>query len=141
LLPLWFWLLFVTAILLFFDIATRRLSLEMPAILVGADRVWRRLRGLPIEEGAEPEFIGRLQTRKALVGASRATRRFEGEGPDEFPTGIDATGPTAPPRPRPAAGPSSSSGPEPELDAGDFAGRLARAKKRALEERNKKDKP
>jgi uncharacterized membrane protein/Mg-chelatase subunit ChlD len=143
LLPLWFWLLFVTAILLFFDVAARRLSLEMPEVVAGADRLWRRLRGLPIEE-AEPEFMDRLQTRKAQAGAgmaaSRAARRFEGEGGEDFPQVIDATGPTAPPpRPRPAAGPAP--GPQTEAEAGDFASRLARAKKRALEERNKKDKP
>jgi hypothetical protein len=143
LLPLWFWLLFVTAILLFFDVATRRLSLEMPELVASADRLWRRLRGLPIEEG-QPEFMDRLQTRKAQAGAGlasgRAARRFEGEGPEEFTQAVDATGPTAtPPRPRPVAAPSA--GPQAEPDAGDFASRLARAKKRALEDRNKKDKP
>ncbi len=142
LLPLWFWLLFITAILLFFDVATRRLSLEMPEVFMQANRLWRRLRGLPILDEPEPEFIGRLQTRKAqAVRPSQAARRFEGEeGPDDFPPLVDATGPTAPPRPRPGAAPAV--GPQ-QVDAapGDFAGRLARAKKRALEERNKKEKP
>jgi hypothetical protein len=84
--------------------------------------------------------MDRLQTRKAQAGVGRAARRFEGEGPEEFPTGVDVTGPTAPSRPRPAAtGPVA--GPQAEAEPGDFASRLARAKKRALEERNKKERP
>ena len=142
LLPLWFWLLFVTAILLFFDVATRRLSFEIPEVLIGANRLWRRLRGLPLEEEREPEFMDRLHSRKAAAGAGlaagRAARRFEGQGRDDFPTTADATAqPTADPSARrPTTRPSAA--PQAEAEPGDFAARLARAKKRAMEERKKK---
>jgi hypothetical protein len=83
----------------------------------------------------------RLQTRKQAVTAkearTRAGARFESTGDVSLPLGADATGPlpttpTAPPA-RPAA--KQEAAPQPEAEAGDYASRLARAKKKALEQR------
>jgi hypothetical protein len=144
-LPLWYWLVFVTGVLLFFDVATRRLAVDVTAVRRAAMRTWARLRGLPVPEGPEKqEYFDRLQTRKASVSAGlavpRAARRFEGGPVSEgaAPPGADATAPLPPPgtAPRPAPGPQPAPA-QPEPDAGDFASRLARAKKKVQEDLNK----
>jgi Mg-chelatase subunit ChlD/uncharacterized membrane protein len=145
LLPLWHWLLFLTGILLFFDIAVRRIAMDKGAIVERAALIWARLRGLPVAASGRPEFMERIQTRKEQAAASaRAARRFEG-GPVAggfVPSGADATAPPSASPPTPGARPAAQADapPQPEDQPGDFASRLLKAKKKIWEER-KKDKP
>lgn len=134
LLPFWFWLVFAAAVLLVFDVATRRISLERAELRTGAVRLWAALRATPTEDG-EPASLGRLLQRKQAVAATidrtRAARRFTptGETPDAAPAGADefASGPPILP---PSAGPTpTESAPPPESD--DPFERLRKAKERA----------
>jgi Mg-chelatase subunit ChlD len=144
LLPLWHWLLFLTGVLLFFDVAVRRLAVDGKALVEKAALAWARLRGLPVAPSGRPEFLERLQTRQEqLAAGGRAGRRFEGAPGSGgiAPMIADATAPpsaTPPPGTRPAA--SQDVPPQPEAQPGDFASRLLRAKKKVWEERDK-DKP
>jgi Mg-chelatase subunit ChlD len=140
--PVWYWLLFLTGTLLLFDVATRRISLEFGAVTAAAVAAWDRQRGRTAAAAREPEYIDRLKARKAQVGEAidqgkKAARRFEGgEAPAAAPPpGADeaAARPAAAPRPAaPRPKPAAEGGQE-----GDYLSRLKKAKKRAMEERDK----
>jgi hypothetical protein len=139
-LPLWHWLLFAAGVLLFFDVAVRRIALDPVKVRETANRAWARLRGRSLAPQRE-EFYERLRSRKSVVseGLARpaAARRFEvPEGSTPAPTAADASKAPAPP-PTPAAPPPSvgpqAGAPPPE----DFAARLMKAKKKAMDERKK----
>ncbi len=108
--PVWQWLLFLAGVLLFFDVAVRRLSVDVHKAGDFAWRTWARVRGLPLPPD-KPEVLERLQNRKAQAGAALARggagRRFEATGDlGPAPAGADATGPAPPPgRGRPRRGP------------------------------------
>ncbi|HMF11373.1 MAG TPA: hypothetical protein VKE94_03680, partial [Gemmataceae bacterium] len=136
--PIWFWLVFVSCILLLFDVAVRRIAVDPVAVVAGAQRIWDRLRGTAAPREAAAEFFERLRSRKAQIGQSleqgRSAQRFEGEATSAPPPpGADETRPAAEPRPapRPAA-------PQPSEPKEDYASRLMRAKQRAMEEREKR---
>jgi hypothetical protein len=103
---------------------------------------WQRLRGQAVT--VAPAFLERLQSRKAQVGESlerqRAARKFEGDeapaGP--VPTAGGAPSASAPTSQAPAPPPVA---PAKEEDPVDYASRLLKAKKRSIEEREKKNKP
>src|SRR5262249_38810620 len=80
--PIWYWLLVATAVLLFFDVASRRISIEFGAVVAALVAGWDRLRGRSLSARQEPEFIDRLKARKAQVGESidqgKKGRRYEG---------------------------------------------------------------
>jgi uncharacterized membrane protein len=140
LLPLWHWLLFVAGVLLFFDVAVRRIALDPAKVQETATRVWARLRGRSTLPQAE-EFFERLRSRKSAVseGLARpeAQRRFEApEGTTATPAGADASEPTAPPPP-PKPAPPPLAAPQAEAPPEDFAARLLKAKKKAMDERKK----
>jgi uncharacterized membrane protein len=141
--PIWYWLIVVAGVLLFFDVAVRRIAINPLAVIAWAAPVWDRLRGRRVEP-RQPEFFDRLRSRKAQVGESlereRAARRFEGgDVPATAPGGaedVPQTPTAAPPRRAPAA----SGGLAPEQQApepADYASRLMKAKKRALQDRDK----
>jgi Mg-chelatase subunit ChlD/uncharacterized membrane protein len=140
--PVWQWLLFLTGALLLFDVATRRISLEFGAVVAAAVATWERLRGRNAAADRVPEYIDRLKARKAQVGEAlgqgkKAARRFEGgESPAAPPPpGADEAAPKPAAAPRPAAPrprPAAEGGQE-----GDYLSRLKKAKKRAMEERDK----
>lgn len=138
-LPLWYWLLFVSGVLLFFDVAVRRIALDPQKVREVAGRAWARLRGRSVAPVRE-EFFERLRTRKATVGEGlarpEAARRFEApaEATGPAPAGADAAAVPAPPPP--AARPPSAA-PKPEESAEDAMSRLQRAKKKVWEERKK----
>ncbi|HTU22655.1 MAG TPA: VWA domain-containing protein [Gemmataceae bacterium] len=146
LLPLWYWLVFLSAVLLLSDVAVRRLAIDPERIAERGRYVWARLRGLPVPEPRQ-EIAERLRMRRTPGGMgpaqARAVQRFESETTPTsgLPSGADAT--VAPPPPSPPgvtpAAPSLGAAP-PEPEAGDYASRLLKAKKKALEER-KKDEP
>jgi uncharacterized membrane protein len=135
--PVWYWLLFLTGTVLFFDVAVRRISLEAGAVVVAAVTAWERLRGHTAAAEQVPEFFDRLRSRKAQVGQAiqqgRAARRFEAE---EAPAGAPPPGADAlPERTEPAPRPPR---PRTGAEAGegeDYLSRLKKAKKRAMQDR------
>jgi hypothetical protein len=145
LLPLWYWLVFLSAVLLLSDVAVRRLAIDPRRMAERGQYVWARLRGQPVPEPRQ-EITDRLRMPPGLPGTAqaRAGQRFEGQTPRAggLPLGADAgaTPPlSAPPSTAAPAAPSLGAAP-PEPEPGDYASRLLKAKKKALEER-KKDEP
>jgi uncharacterized membrane protein len=142
LLPLWHWLLFAAGMLLFFDVAVRRIALEPARVQTVAERIWARLRGRTVAPQRE-EFFERLRSRKVAVGEGltrpAATRRFEaGEGATPAaPAGADAPIGAAPPSSTQPTSPPPSTAPQPDAPAEDLMARLQRAKKKAMDERKK----
>jgi hypothetical protein len=140
--PLWFWLVALAGILLLFDVAVRRIAIEPSAVWAKVTGYWDRLRGRQLAVAGAGEFLDRLKSRKAQVGESiekeKATRRFEatpGAAPTSADAGAAATPKEAPKPQTPAAKPAPT-----KKEAEDYATRLLKAKKRALEDRDK-DKP
>src|SRR5262249_30683005 len=64
-LPLWHWLLALACGLLLCDVAVRRLAVEPAQVAAKVRNLWARLRGRPVAEPGAPEFMARLQARKA----------------------------------------------------------------------------
>jgi uncharacterized membrane protein len=142
---IWYWLLVLTGLGLFFDVAVRRIAIDPAAVALVVHNRWQRLRGLQTAPAQTPQFLDRLKLRKVQVDESlekeKAVRRFESEGaplhaPPMAETGLSSE--SAPPSPR--AAPPPPVGPEDEGAAADYASRLLRAKRKAMEDRDK-DKP
>jgi hypothetical protein len=140
--PIWFWLVMLTGILLFFDVAIRRIAVEPEEVLAKATKVWQHLRGTLVITSSTPQFLDRLKSKKVEIGEqlekTKAQARFEGgsTAPSAPPPGADVampppSQPISRPKPPPSAAPSAGQ------EAGDFASRLMRAKKRAMEDRDK----
>ena len=134
--PLWPWMVALTALCLLLDVATRRIAIQPETVWAKAVGLWEKLRGRTAAEEKLPEYIERLKSRKASVGETmdkqKAAKKFEatpGAKPVEGPT-VVPTAPTEKPKPKPPAEK------KPEKDE-DFASRLMRAKKKAMEERDK----
>jgi len=138
--PIWPWLVVLAGICLFFDVSVRRIAVEPHKVAAALGNWWLGLRGMAPALAATPEFIDRLQSRKAQLDETleraRNTRRFDsGEISASPPSGADI-GPAAPATPRTPT-PPAKIGPEKEQEPVDYASRLLRAKKRAMEEREK----
>jgi uncharacterized membrane protein len=137
--PLWYWLVVLAGVCLLLDVATRRIAVEPAAAWAGAVALWSRIRRQEAPE-ATTVFLERLRSRKEQVGETmekqKAVKRFEaGEGTAAAPIS-EATAAAKPAeilkKPPPPKKPAEK---EP-----DFATRLMRAKKKAMEDRDK-DKP
>jgi hypothetical protein len=141
--PIWSWLALLAGICLFLDVAVRRIAVDPSAVALKAHEAWERMRGRATAAAPIPEFLARLQSRKAQVGETlgkgRASRRFEAEGPVAPPPVVGEASLARPQRPAPRPTPTSQIGPEREQEAQDYASRLMRAKKRAMEDRDKKE--
>jgi uncharacterized membrane protein len=144
--PVWYWLVFLTAVTLFFDVAVRRIAVQPAEAMAAAERVWERMRGRASEASDTPQFMDRLQSRKAQVASTldqlRAARRFEpGERTVSAPAGADEA--TAvmdrPAAPRLAA--QQRMAPDKQEEAADYASRLLKAKKRVWQEREEPNEP
>jgi uncharacterized membrane protein len=140
--PIWYWLVFFTAIGLFFDVAVRRIAIQPAEAATAATRLWERLRGRTAVKEETLQFMDRLQSRKAQVSETldqlRAARRFEpGEVTAAAPRGADeaTAAPAGPPASRPA--PKPKLGPEAQQEATDAMSRLMKAKQRVWQEREK----
>jgi hypothetical protein len=145
--PIWYWLVLLCGVLLFFDVAVRRIAIDSTEVVTAMERAWERLRGRAAAPVAAPQFLERLSSRKAQVDESferlRGARRFEpaeavGSG---APAGADEVLASAP---RPASVVTRPTGLEPkkEEEAADYASRLLKAKQRVWEERQKdKERP
>jgi hypothetical protein len=135
--PMWYWLVLLAGMVLFFDVAVRRIAIEPAEAAAAATKLWGKLRGRAEAIVATPAFIERLKNRKAQVGETidRSARRFDAEGapPAGAPTATaDAA---APPRPAPPKPPKLQR-PTTQAPADDAFARLMRAKKKALEDRD-----
>jgi uncharacterized membrane protein len=141
--PLWHWLLLLSGVVLFCDVAVRRIALEPERVIGPVRRWWYRQRGREVAREQAPQFLDRLKTRKAQVLEAlekpKATRRFEGTdapvyappGATDEPAKIDRPLPRAPAE-RPGMAPDAE-----KQDAGDFGSRLLRAKKRVWQDKDK----
>lgn len=137
--PVWFWLVMLAGIILLLDVAVRRIAVEPAAVSAALVGFWEKIRGRHGIAPKLPEYLERLKSRKAEVGegldAERATRRFEGDAAaTPAPLGADDA---APPPQRPTTRPRPT---EPEPTGDDYAARLMRAKKKAMDKRDG-DKP
>jgi uncharacterized membrane protein len=131
--------LLAALVLLFFDVAIRRIAIEPREVKALSMRLYDRMMGRQTVEVTP--MMERLRSRKAEVGEQLATRtRFEArlDAPVEA-TPILGSGPDEPDRPKlsppPAAPAGDSLSPKPE--PGGYASRLLEAKRKALTERDK----
>jgi hypothetical protein len=135
--PIWHWLLLATGILLFFDVANRRIAVVPEEVAGKLRRVWERLRRREAAVSAAPQFLDRLKSRKAAVAETiaKGSRRFEGEPATSAPppgaAEALAESATSAPAPKPMA-PAQK-----EAEAADYASRLMKAKRRVWEDRDK----
>ena len=123
-----------------FDVAIRRIAIQPETVWAKSVALWEQVRGRTGPEVKMPEYIERLKSRKASVGETmdkqKAAKKFDaapGAKSSDVPT-IASSAPTEKPKPPPKEKPKK------QEDAEDFATRLMRAKKKAMEERDK-DKP
>jgi len=136
--PFWYWLVVLAGVGVVVDVATRRITVDPHKVAVQARDFWQRLRGgnVPVRV---PEFIDRLQNRKAQVSETlekeRAARKFDGPARPMDVQISEALPPVAkePAKPKPAPSLQPQQDDEPQ----DYASRLLRAKKRAMDERDK----
>ncbi|MSU76931.1 MAG: VWA domain-containing protein [Gemmataceae bacterium] len=133
---LWAWMVFLAAFCLLFDVALRRIAIEPEAVWAKAVGYWQHLRGQAKADDSAPAYIERLKSRKAQVSESidkqKAGKKFESDGKTPAtPTITSTSAPVEKPKAKPAAEKSK------QEDAADFATRLMRAKKKAMEERDK----
>lgn len=137
--PLWPWLVFAAAWCLLFDVAVRRIAIQPEVVWVSAVTYWNKLRGQADTDDSSSETIERLKSRKAeateSIDKKKAATKFEareGEAPAE-PPAPSPTMTASEPTEQPKAPPPQKTE-EPEED---YATRLMRAKKKAMEEREK----
>jgi hypothetical protein len=135
--PFHSWVLVLAGLLLFFDVAVRRLAFDAREVAARFEALWARLRGFPAPPPLAADLPQRLQARRLPAPSALAARRFEGAATAYVPTIADASAPL--PRVAPLrSGLAESAAPgAPEAAPGDFADRLLKAKRKVWEERNK----
>jgi hypothetical protein len=146
---IWYWLLALAGIGLFFDVAVRRIAVDPNIAAVKVQEEWQRLRGLRSAVPRTSQVLDRLKTRKELVGEAiekeKAARRFEGGDAPYAPPPIAGADPVAggpkPPPARPTQAPRVGPEAEGEGEPADYANRLLRAKRRAMQDRDKDNPP
>jgi uncharacterized membrane protein len=136
---LWPWFVFLAGLCLLGDIAIRRIAIEPAVVWARSAAIWQRLRGREVVDSGAA-VLERLKSRKAQLGEAiardKAARRFEMEEGVLAAPIASASATDAPPPPR--AAPPRPAAKKEEVE--DYATRLMKAKKRALEDREKKDK-
>jgi len=140
--PIWYWLLLLTGVCLFFDVAVRRIAIDPSEVVRAAGRGWERLRGQSAGVAETPQFLERLKTRKAQIGEalerSVAARRFEAAETTAGPAPPGAHEmPASPATPQVKPAVPARSDLQPEEEQTDYASRLLKAKQRVWEERDK----
>jgi uncharacterized membrane protein len=136
--PMWYWLVLLAGIGLFFDVAVRRIAVETAEATAAATKLWEKLRGRADTATGSPQFLERLQNRKAQVEETigRSARRFDaGDEPRPVTQVATADAATATRPIRPAAQPPASAKPG-AAPADDAFARLMKAKKKALADRD-----
>ena len=134
---LWPCFVFLTALCLLFDVALRRIAISPEVLWTKAVALWQKLRGRPSADEPMAEYIERLKTRKAQVDESmqkKAAKKFEAAEGAKSPDAPTVAPVTSEEKPKPAPKPAPAKKTE---EADDFATRLMRAKKKAMEERDK----
>lgn len=130
--PVWYWLLLIAGCGFLGDVAVRRIALVPAEMADRARRTWDRLRGRTVEP--KTEFLERLQSTKTAVGETleraKSTRRFEPAGEASLPPLASAAAP--PPLPKPVSEPTPA-----EATSDDAFARLIKAKRKALEDRER----
>jgi uncharacterized membrane protein len=131
----WHWLILLASCVFLGDIFIRRVHVNfeplLPLLARVRDFILRRQPGPP-----QPQFIERLKSRKAEVAGHldqlRAAARFEMSSPPSSDTStLDELAPPPPPSPK---GPSIAAE---EKDDESYTERLLKAKKKAMEDRDK----
>jgi hypothetical protein len=141
--PIWYWLVFAAAFVLFLDVAVRRIAFERLDLVQPLTRWWQHLRGQEASS-ASPEYLARLQSRKAQIGETleqgKAARRYvPGEGaPTEAPPGADVLPTTDRPATPSSALPPTAAAEQPPAEE-DYAARLLRAKQEAMRKRGRSE--
>lgn len=143
-LPFWFWLVFLAALLLLLDVGIRRISLELAEVRRWIINIWAGARRQPLL-AEEPSGLGQLLRRKAAVDDAidrgRTSRKFDpaqARGAEPAPAGADEyvsnipTGPTTP------TAPTGDRTVQP-VEEEDALSRLRKAKLRAKHQREKRD--
>jgi hypothetical protein len=137
----WPWMVFLTALCLLLDVAIRRIAIQPETVWAKATATWQRLRGQAVSEEKMPEYIERLKSRKASVGETmdkkKAAKKFEKTGNAPVADAPIVASSQSTEKPKPA---TPKEKPKAAAKDEDFASRLMRAKKKAMEERDK-DKP
>ncbi|MSQ93599.1 MAG: VWA domain-containing protein [Gemmataceae bacterium] len=132
---LWPWLVFFAAICLLFDVALRRIAIQPEALWARSVVVWQKLRGQAVADESMTTYIERLKSRKASVGEAmdkqKAGKKYEACAGTSAPAApiVVSTGPLEKPKP--------TAKKQAQEEEADFATRLMRAKKKAMEERDK----
>ncbi len=133
---LWPWLVFFAAICLLFDVAIRRIAIQPEALWARSVTIWQKLRGQAVADDSMTTYIERLKSRKASVGEAmdkqKAAKKYEGAASHGAPEAPIVVSTTPVEKPKPAAKKQ-----EQKEEEADFATRLMRAKKKAMEERDK----
>jgi hypothetical protein len=135
---MWYWLVLLAGIGLFFDVAARRIAIEPAEASAAATRLWEKLRGRADSAAGSPQFMERLQNRKAQVEETigRSTRRFDvGDEPVAIPA-VTTADTAAARRPAPPPVAHAPGSPKPVAPADDAFARLMKAKKKALGDRD-----
>jgi hypothetical protein len=136
--PLWAWMVALTAMCLLFDVAVRRIAIQPETVWAKSVAFWERLRGHAVAEEKMPAYIERLKSRKASVDESmekkKAGKKFEtaaGAKPADAPIIASPSAPQEKPKEPPKKKEEKKEKEE------DFASRLMKAKKKAMEDRDK----
>jgi len=138
--PIWYWLVFLSGILLFCDVAVRRVALQPAEVASAASRLWAKLRRQAAAAPQTPQFMDRLKSRKAEVAGAleqlhAASRFTPADRPLEAPSSAQA-GPGEP-SPGKISGPPSPAGTSNAEEGADYASRLLKAKQKVWQEREK----
>ena len=138
---IWHLLLFWAIVLFLFDVATRRIALDLARLRVAAAVTWGYLRGRKVEIPAT-DYMSKLRSRKAEVGKqleeARSARRFE-PSPDApaletpGPSILDEPGGITHPRSKPATQPKFAAEKPQEHET--YTSRLLKAKHKVWEEK------
>jgi uncharacterized membrane protein len=136
---IWHICLFVAAALFFFDVAVRRISLDLSRMRPMLAAAWAYARGKQIEVATQ-DYMAKLRTRKAEVSRqldeARAARRFEPtpDTPASSPFVLDdMAGSESPRTVRPADRPQVT--PQHEKQQETYTSRLLKAKKKVWDEK------
>ncbi|MFL5242226.1 MAG: VWA domain-containing protein [Gemmataceae bacterium] len=139
--PIWQWLLFFAGIVLFLDVAARRIAIEPSWVAAKAQKTWNHLRGRTVAVEQVPQFLERLRSRKVEVeeklAKTKAAVRFDsGEKHAATPPGVGDMPQSTPLRTAPS-GPKPGLAPEASQESEDYASRLLKAKKRIWKDQQK----
>ena len=108
LLPLWPWLVLLAGLLLFLDVAARRIAVDMAEVKPVLTRFWARLRGHEVAEAGRVQYLERLQSRRSSRKRSASQPAIRGPNKQRSPLIADASGMSPPPT---QAVPPGSTGP------------------------------